>query len=136
MGVTARHTGVDGHGRATISLQEALASGEPVTMANYASYMMGYVRDGRLWDKANGRAFPDLAHFVDRLMDSPGSDAAALLHCIATLTADEALAQYIRAELSTRDAVLPTSVTRLGELHIARAWVKPDPDGLGDQWVL
>ncbi|WP_157038618.1 hypothetical protein [Nostocoides jenkinsii] len=101
------------------------------------SHVMGLVRDGTLWDPVANKPFRNLAHLVDRVMDADGREPTAILHCIAAMTSDTALAQYIRHELASRDAVdLPPAVTTLAELRITRAWMRPDPDGIGEQWVL
>ncbi|WP_344087838.1 hypothetical protein [Nostocoides veronense] len=121
----------------TAPLGAALDSDHPLATANYVSLLMGLLRDGRLYDPVADKPFRNLAHFVDHVMDTEGRDATALLHCIAAMTSDTALAQYIRHELASRSHEdFPPTVTRLAELRITEAWMKPDPDGVGEQWVL
>lgn len=123
-------------GRYRMDVTQALDSGRPLAIASVASHVVEAAGNGLMRSPTTRQRLPDLAHFVDELMDNDVAETTALLHAIAVLTPDAALAQYIHTEVARRTHVLADDITGLAELRVVRAWVAPDDDGIGETWVL
>lgn len=119
-----------------MDVTQALDNGRPLAIASVASHVVEAAGNGLMRSPTTRQRLPDLAHFVDELMDNDVAETTALLHAIAVLTPDAALAQYIHTEVARRTHVLDDDITGLAELRVVRAWVAPDDDGIGETWVL
>ena len=70
-------------GRYRMDVTQALDSGRPLAIASVASHVVEAARNGLMRSPTTRQRLPDLAHFVDELMDNDVAETTALPHAIA-----------------------------------------------------